>query len=267
MYLAGRELQSSVHEQPYYGRDSSRKSSLDKDIHKQAYLEEHGRPYYTGEKYDQYGRPNPDDANRQQSYPGGDRHQKPYEEADFRGRVSRGDNYPEREMHTRPYADQGGRRLREDYEEVVGQGQFSRSSQENAYNEGMPRNRFNDKDLRIQRPGESEYQAEQMEGRRYAAYEEKNPATNPMPMHGRSFHDEERRGTVREMHRGIWDKANEMQGYPHMLEHRDPRAYSQEAIPAKKKKKSRFSDATAEEIALAHMRWIVDHLLDAFRKS
>ncbi|XP_067268146.1 uncharacterized protein si:ch211-13c6.2 isoform X2 [Chanodichthys erythropterus] len=257
----GRDLQSSVHEQPYYGRDSSRKSPLAKDIHKQAYLEEHGRPYYTGEKYDQYDRPNPDDAIHQQSYPGGNRHQKSYEEADIRGRVPRGDNYPEREMHTRPYADQGGRRLREDYEEVVAQGQFSRGDrhmsidvQENAYNEGLPRNRFNDKDLRIQRPGESEYQAEQMEGRRYATYEEKNPATNPMPMHGRSFHDEQRRGTVREMHRGTWDNANEMQGYPHMFEPRDPRAYSQEAIPAKKKKKSRFSDATAEEIALAHMR-------------
>ncbi|XP_056105610.1 uncharacterized protein si:ch211-13c6.2 isoform X1 [Rhinichthys klamathensis goyatoka] len=261
----GRDLPPSVHEQPYYGRDSSRESPLAEDkIHKQAYLEEQGRPYYIDENYDHYDRPNPDDAVHQQSYPEGNRHQQPYEEADIRGRGLRGDNYPERaerEMHTRPYADQGARRLREDYEDVLGQGQFSRGDrlvsidvQEKVYNEGMPRNRFNDKDLRIQRPGESEYQAEQMEYRRYATYEEEKPATNPMPMHGKSFHDEERRGTVRELPRGPWDKANEMQGYPHMLEPRDPRAYSQEAVPAKKKKKSRFSDATTEEIALAHMR-------------
>lgn len=268
MYLTGRDLQSSVHEQPYYGRDSIRESPLVEDnIHKQTYLEEQGGPYYTGEKYDHYDRPNPDDAVHQQSYPEGNRHQQPYEEADIRGRGLRGNNYPERaeraerEMHTRPYADQGPRRLREDYEEVLGQGQFSRGDrlvsidvQEKVYNEGVPRNRFNDKDLRIQRPGDSEYQAEPMEYRRYATYEEEKLATNPMPMHGKDFHDEERRGTVRELHRGTWDKDNEMQGYPHMLEPRDPRAYSQEAVPAKKKKKSRFSDATTEEIALAHMR-------------
>ncbi|KAK7125068.1 hypothetical protein R3I94_019200 [Phoxinus phoxinus] len=259
----GRDLQSSVHEEPYYGRDTSMESPLAEDkIHKQMYLEEQGRPYYTGENYDHYDRPNPDDTVHQQSYPEGNRHQQPYEEADIRGRGLRGDNYPERaerEMHTRPYADQGARRLREDYEEVLGQGQFSRgdrlvSIDEKVYKEGMPRNRFNDKDLRIQRPGESEYQAEQMEYRRYPNYEEEKPATNPMPMHGKGFHGEERRGTVRESHRETWDKSNEMQGYPHMLEPRDPRAYSQEAVPAKKKKKSRFSDATTEEIALAHLR-------------
>ncbi|XP_067282835.1 trichohyalin isoform X1 [Pseudorasbora parva] len=263
-HFQGRDLQSSVHEQPHYGQDFNRESPLAKDMHKQTYLKEQGRPYYTGEEYDQYDRPNPDDAIRQQSYPEGNRHQKPYEEAEMRGRGLRGDNYPdraEREMHTRSYADQGGRSLREDYEGVLDQGQFSRGDrhvsidvQEKVYNEGMPRNRFNDKDLRIQRPAESKYQAEQMECRRYAAYEEEKTATKPMPMHERSFRDEERRGTVRELHREAWDNANEMQGYPHMLDPRDPRAYSQEAVPAKKKKKSRFSDATAEEIALAHMR-------------
>ncbi|KAG1946934.1 hypothetical protein F2P79_012953 [Pimephales promelas] len=261
----GRDLPPSVHEQPYYGRESSWEPPLAEDkIYEQTYLEEQGRPYYIDENYDHYHRPNPDDAVHQQSYPEGNRHQQPYEEADNRGRGLRGDDYPERaerEMHTRPYADHGPRRLREDYDDVHGQGQFSRGDrlvsidvQEKVYNEGVPRNRFNDKDLRIQRPGESKYQAEQMEYRRYATYEEEKPATNPMPMHGKSFHDEERRGTVRELHKGPWDKANEMQGYPHMHEPRDPRAYSQEAVPAKKKKKSRFSDATTEEITLAHMR-------------
>ncbi len=113
-------------------------------------------------------------------------------------------------------------------------------------------NRFNDKDLRIHQRT-SDYQKEQMEGRRHAGYEERNPAMNPMSMQGRSF-NEEKRGTVREMHSRYWDKANEVQGYSTMPKPRDPRAYSQEAVPAKKKKKSRFSDATAEEIAHTHTR-------------
>ncbi|KAF4100418.1 uncharacterized protein si:ch211-13c6.2 isoform X1 [Onychostoma macrolepis] len=238
-----------VHEQPYYGQDSLRKPPFPEQVQNQTYLDEErqGRPYYTGDSYDQYNRPNnPSHAIRQQFYPEENRHQKPYEDADVRGRHSRGDDYSERaerEMHTRPYADQGGRRLQEDYEgESLGGGQFS----------GGKINRFNDKDLRI-RPGTSEYQNEQMEGRRFAGYEERNPAMNPMSMQGRSF-NEEKRGTVREMHSRPWDKANEVQGYPTMLKPRDPRAYSQEAVPAKKKKKSRFSDATAEEIAHAHTR-------------
>uniref|UniRef100_A0A8C2ISI5 C2H2-type domain-containing protein n=1 Tax=Cyprinus carpio TaxID=7962 RepID=A0A8C2ISI5_CYPCA len=197
-------------------------------VQKQRYLDEdlHERPYYTGDKYDQYNRPNPKE----------NRHQKPYEDADIRGGHSQGDDYPEREMHTRPYGDQGGRRLCEDYEgKCLGGGQFS----------GGKINRFND--LRIH-PGASEYQKEQMQGRRNVDYEERNPAMNPMSMHGRSF-NEEKRGTVRETHSRTWDKANEVQGYPPMFQPRDPRAYSREATPAKKKKKSRFSDATAEEIS------------------
>ncbi len=206
--------------------------------------ERQGRSYYTGDNYDQYNRPNnPSHAICQQFYPEENRHQKPYEDADVRGRPSQGDDYPEREMHTRPYADLGGRRLQEDYEgESPSEGQFS----------GSKINRFNDKDLRIHHRT-SDYQKEQMEGRRHAGYEERNPAMNPMSMQGRSF-NEEKRGTVREMHSRPWDKANEVQGYPTMLKPRDPRGYSQEAVPAKKKKKSRFSDATAEEIAHAHTR-------------
>lgn len=201
-----------------------------------------GRPFYAGDKYDQYSRPNTSQI-RQQFYPEENRQQKPYEDAEVRGRLPRGDDYPEREMHIRPYADQGGRTLREDYEESLGGGQFS----------GSKINRFNDKDLRIH-PGASEYQTGEMDGRRFPGYEERNPAVNPMSMPGRSF-NEEKRGTVREMHSRTWDKANEVQGgYPPMLKPRDPRTYAQEEGPAKKKKKSRFSDATAEEIAFVHMR-------------
>uniref|UniRef100_A0A672T431 Uncharacterized protein n=1 Tax=Sinocyclocheilus grahami TaxID=75366 RepID=A0A672T431_SINGR len=237
LYLAGIDLRASVH----YGQDSLTKSPFPEQVQKQTYLDEdqHGRPYYTADKYDQYNRPNPSHAISQQFYPEENQHQKPYEDAGIRG----GDDYPEREMHTRPYADQSGRRLQEDYErESLGGGQFS----------GGQINRFNDKDLRI-RPGASEYQKEQMEGRRNAGYEERNPAMNPMSMHGRSF-NEEKRGTVREMQSRTWDKVNEVQGYPPMFQPKNPRAYSQEAAPAKKKRKSRFSDATAEEIALTHMR-------------
>uniref|UniRef100_A0A8C1P6A9 Uncharacterized protein n=1 Tax=Cyprinus carpio TaxID=7962 RepID=A0A8C1P6A9_CYPCA len=225
----GNELRASVH----YGQYSLKKSPFPEQVQKQRYLDEdlHERPYYTADKYDQYNRPNPKE----------NRHQKPYEDADIRGGHSQGDDYPEREMHTRPYGDQGGRRLCEDYEgKCLGGGQFS----------GGKINRFND--LRI-RPGASEYQKEQMQGRRNVDYEERNPAMNPMSMHGRSF-NEEKRGTVRETHGRTWDKANEVPGYPPMFQPRDPRAYSQEATPAKKKKKSRFSDVTAEEIALAHTR-------------
>ncbi|KTG47552.1 hypothetical protein cypCar_00011343 [Cyprinus carpio] len=234
---AGSELRASVH----YGQYSLKKSPFPEQVQKQRYLDEdlHERPYYTADKYDQYNRPNPSHAIRQQFYPEENRHQKPYEDADIRGGHSQGDDYPEREMHTRPYGDQGGRRLCEDYEgKCLGGGQFS----------GGKINRFND--LRI-RPGASEYQKEQMQGRRNVDYEERNPAMNPMSMHGRSF-NEEKRGTVRETHGRTWDKANEVPGYPPMFQPRDPRAYSQEATPAKKKKKSRFSDVTAEEIALAH---------------
>ncbi|XP_016398084.1 uncharacterized protein LOC107731497 isoform X1 [Sinocyclocheilus rhinocerous] len=237
VFQAGIDLRASVH----YGQDSLKKSPFPEQVQKQTYLDEdqHGRPYYTADKYGQYNRPNPSHAIRQQFYPEENQHQKPYEDADIRG----GDDYPEREMHTRPYADQSGRRLQEDYErESLGGGQFS----------GGQINRFNDKDLRI-RPGASEYQKEQMEGRWNAGYEERNPAMNPMSMHGRSF-NEEKRGTVREMQSRTWDKVNEVQGYPPMFQPKDPRAYSQEATPAKKKRKSRFSDATAEEIALTHMR-------------
>ncbi|KAI2652853.1 NADH-quinone oxidoreductase subunit F [Labeo rohita] len=240
----GSDLRASVHEQPYYGQDSLRKPPFPEKAQKQTYLDEDrkGRPFYAGDKYDQYSRPNTSQI-RQQFYPEENRQQKPYEDAEVRGRLPRGDDYPEREMHIRPYADQGGRTLREDYEESLGGGQFS----------GSKINRFNDKDLRIH-PGASEYQTGEMEGRRYPGYEERNPAMNPMSMPGRSF-NEEKRGTVREMHSRTWDKANEVQGgYPPMLKPRDPRTYVQEEGPTKKKKKSRFSDATAEEIAFVHMR-------------
>ncbi|XP_073678021.1 uncharacterized protein [Garra rufa] len=244
----GSDLRASVHEQPYYGQDSLRKPPFPEQVEKQTYLDEdrQERPFYADDKYGQYdSRPIPSQTH-QQFYPEDNRQQKPYEDAEIRGRLPRGDDYPEREMHTRPYADQSGRRLREDYEasliESRGEGQFS----------GGKINRFNDKDLRI-RTGPSDYQKEQMEDGRYPGYEERNPAINPMSMPGRSF-NEEKRGTVREIHSRTWDKANEVQGYPPMLDPRDPRAYSQAAGPAKKKKKSRFSDATAEEIAFAHIR-------------
>ncbi|XP_026144539.1 uncharacterized protein LOC113119345 isoform X1 [Carassius auratus] len=249
VFQAGSDSRASVHEQHYYEQDSLRKPPFPEQVKKQTYLDEdrHGRPYYTADEYDQYSRPNnPSHAIHQQLYPEEIRYQEPYEDADIRGRYSQGDDYPERaerEMHTRPYADQGGRRLQEDYEgESLSRGQFP----------GGKTNRFNDKDLRI-RPAASEYQKEQMEVRQYASYEERNPDMNPMSTHGSNF-NEEKRGTVREMHSRPWDKANEVQGYPPMFEPRDPRTYSHEAVPAKKKKKSRFSDATAEEIALAHSR-------------
>ncbi|XP_043073628.1 uncharacterized protein si:ch211-13c6.2 isoform X2 [Puntigrus tetrazona] len=247
VFQGGSDLRASVHEQPYYGQEPLRKPPFPEQVQNQMYLDEeqHGSSYYTGDNYDQCSRPkNPTHDVHQQFYPEENQHQKHYENADVRGRHSRGDGYSEREVHTRPYAEQGGRRLQEYYkEESLGGGQFS----------GGKINRFNDKDLRI-RPGASEYQKDQVEGRRYAGYEERNPAMNPpMSMQGRSF-NEEKRGTVREMHSRPWDKANEVQGYLPMLQPRDSRAYSHEAVPAKKKKKSRFSDATAEEIAHAHMR-------------
>ncbi|KAK2886971.1 hypothetical protein Q8A67_015199 [Cirrhinus molitorella] len=243
VFQAGSDLQASVHEQPYYGQDTLRNPTFPERVQKQTYLDEdqQGKPLYASDKYDQYSRPNPSQT-RQQFYPEETRQQKPYKDAEIRGRLPRGDDYPEREMHTRPYADQGGPRLQEDYEAGLPGGQFS----------GGKINRFNDKDLRIP-PRASDYQKEQMEGRRYQGYEERKPPMNPMSMPKRSF-NEEKRGTVREMHSRTWDKANKVQGYPPMLDPRDPRAYSQEDGPAKKKKKSRFSDATAEEIALTHMR-------------
>ncbi|XP_059365574.1 uncharacterized protein LOC132104261 isoform X1 [Carassius carassius] len=235
VFQAGSEFRAS----DPYGQDP-----FPEQVQKQTYLDEelHERPYYTSDKYDQYNRPNPSHGIPQQFYTEENRHQKPYEDADIRRGLSQGDDYPEREMHISPYDDQGRRRLREDYErESLGGGPFS----------GGKINRFNDKDLRI-RPEASEYQKEQMQGRQNVDYEERNPAMNPMSMHGRSF-NEEKRGTVREMHSRTWGKAK-VQGYPPMFQPRDPRAYSQEETPAKKKKKSRFSDATAEEVALAHTR-------------
>ncbi|XP_051527173.1 uncharacterized protein LOC127425345 isoform X8 [Myxocyprinus asiaticus] len=253
----GNDLKSTVR-----GRNPRTKSTFVKDIHKQSYLDEHGRPCYTGEKDVQYGRPHPSE----------NRHQRPYKETNIQGRFFQGDDYSEREEHARHHVDQGGRSMshsREDYEEAnLGKGQYSRGYslksrdydvQENIYQEDVPRNIFNDRDIRIhsaaQHHGETEYLEQQMEGRMYAAYEERGSGMEVMSKYSRSFHDEERRENVREFTRRMWEESNEMQGYPQRLDPRDiPRAYSHEPVPAKKKKKSRFSDATAEEIALAHMR-------------
>ncbi|XP_051520242.1 uncharacterized protein si:ch211-13c6.2 isoform X2 [Myxocyprinus asiaticus] len=258
----GNDLRSSVH-----GQDPRMKSPLVEDIHRKSNLDEDkcGWPYYTGEKNDQYDRPHPDE----------NRHQRQFEKTEIRGRFFRGDNYSKRaetEVYGRPHVEQGGGRRphsQEDYEEAnLGRGQYSRGDrleskdydvQENVYQEDVPRNKFRDRDLRIHSaapcPGESVYQEEKMEVGMYAAYEERGSGMEVMPKHGRSFHDEERRENVREFARRTWDESNEMQGYPERLDPRDfPRAYSHEPVPAKKKRKSRFSDATAEEIAVAHMR-------------
>ncbi|XP_051948341.1 uncharacterized protein LOC127619534 isoform X2 [Xyrauchen texanus] len=249
----GNDLRSNVR-----GRNPRTKSPFVKDIHRPSYLDEHGRPYFTGEKDDQYDRPHPSE----------NRHQRPYKETNIRGTFFQGHEYSEREEHARQHVDQGGRRMshsQEDYEEPnLGKGQYSRGYslksrdydvQENIYQD-VPRNLFNDRDIRFhsayQHHGETEYLEEQLEGR---MYEERGSGMEVMSKHCRSFHDEERRENVREFTRRTWEESNEMKGYPQMLEPRDlPRAYSHEPVPAKKKKKSRFSDATAEEIALAHMR-------------
>ncbi|XP_073786470.1 uncharacterized protein isoform X1 [Danio rerio] len=232
----GLNLRPSVQQQqqPYYGQDVHRSASL--DVSKQTYVseEQEGVSYYIDEKY---GR---------QPCPQENWHERAYEETDPGGRPSR--------------EDLGRGRLREEYEREP----YSRADrhvpidvQEKTYYEGVPKNRFNDKDLRVHQPGGSHYQKEHIHSSQYGAYDDRKSAGNPVPMHGRSLHDEGKRGTVREMHSRSWDKASEMQGYSHMHE---PNAYSMEDIPAKRKKKSRFSDATAEEIAFAHMRHSNKHI-------
>lgn len=199
------------------------------------------RPFYTREKFDG---PNPSS----QSYPEETRRQRPYEEPGNRG------NYSERDTHARPYADQsGGRRPqanldRRQYSSGDGHSLVARDVQENIYLDDMPRNRHNDKDLRMhsaaQRSGDSQYQ----EGRMYSAYEGREPGMDATSKHSRSFHEEERHGTAREFDRT-------MHGYHQRFKSGDdPRSYSEETIPTKKKRKSRFSDATAEEIAVVHLR-------------
>ncbi|XP_056335123.1 ribosome-binding protein 1 isoform X2 [Danio aesculapii] len=220
----GLNLRPSVQQQqPYYGQDVHRSASLDE--------EQEGVSYYIDEKYGH------------QPYPQENQHQRAYEEADPGGRSSRGD------------LSRG--RLREEYEREPysrGDRHMPIDVQEKTYHEGVPKNRFNDKDLRVHQPGGSHYQKEHMQSSQYGAYDDRKSAGNPVPMHGRSLHDEGKKGTVRER---SWDKASEMQGYPHMHE---PNAYLMEDIPAKRKKKSRFSDATAEEIAYAHMRHSKKHI-------
>ncbi|XP_056597511.1 uncharacterized protein si:ch211-13c6.2 isoform X1 [Triplophysa dalaica] len=243
VHQAGNVSQSSAH-----GRDPHRQPPLVEDVHRQPYVIEDrpGRPYYAREKYDG---PNPGDAVRHQSYPEESRRQRPYEEPGNQGLLR--DDYSERELHARPYADQdGGRRplSQQGYENTnLDRRPFSGGDGHSLVSRDVPRNRHNDKDLRIhsavQHPGDSQYQEGQMEDRMYSAY-----GMDATSKHGRSFRVDERRGAVKEFDRT-------MHGYPQRFESGDdPRSYSDEMIPAKKKRKSRFSDATAEEIAVAHIR-------------
>ncbi|TRZ01266.1 hypothetical protein DNTS_008046 [Danionella cerebrum] len=120
----------------------------------------------------------------------------------------------------------GGKRLRD---EPV-------DSRRMDYPNAVPRNRFNDRDLR-------DHVAEQYESSRIGTYEDRRSTMPPGPTHGGTFHDESRRGAVRETYNEHWDEAYQMQRYPH-----DPRAYMQQDGLVKK---SRFSDATAQEVAVA----------------
>lgn len=248
-YIAGNVSQSNVR-----GRDPRRQPPLVEDVPRQPYVNEDrpGRPYYAREKYDG---PSPGDAVRHQSYPEESRRQRPYEEPGNRGVLR--DDYSERELHARPYADQGGGRRppsQQGYEKAnLDRRPYSGGDAHSLVSRDVPRNRHNDKDLRIhagvQRPGDSQYQEGQMEVRMYSAYEGRGPGMDSTSKHGRSFREDERRGTVREFDRT-------MHGYTERFESgADQRSYSDEMIPAKKKRKSRFSDATAEEIAVAHMRF------------
>lgn len=153
-------------------------------------------------------------------------------------------------MNSRPYGDQGagmrspeegyedGNHGRKQYSSEDGHGLVSRDYkfQENVYHD----DRYNDRDLRIHNSGQSyedeKYQAVQMDDRMYSSYEERRPDMDAMSKYGRGFNEKKERGNF-----GEYDWAQS--------------SYSEDPVPAKKKRKSRFSDATAEEIAFTLTRF------------
>ncbi|XP_055075435.1 uncharacterized protein [Misgurnus anguillicaudatus] len=239
----GSNSRSSVREQPHLGRNSQRQSSIE-DRQPYSNKGRSERPYHPMEKYDQYDGPNP----------------RPYGEPAVRGTLR--EEYSERvkrDMNARPYGDQGGgmRRPEEGYEDgnfgrklyssEEGHGLVARDYdfQENVYHDDAPRNRYNDRDLRIHNSGQSYGDAKSEEGhmdaRMYSSYEERRPDVDAMSKYGRSLSEKEERGNFREY--DSWTQSS----------------YSGDPVPAKKKRKSRFSDATAEEIAITNSRHSIDY--------
>ncbi|XP_065147633.1 uncharacterized protein [Paramisgurnus dabryanus] len=240
----GSNSRSSVREQPNLGRDSQRQTLI-KD--RQPYSNEgrSERLYHTREKYDQYDGPNP----------------RPYGEPAVRGTLR--EEYSERikrDMNARPYEDQGRgmRPPEEGYEDGnFGRKQYSSEDrhglvpkdydfQENVYDDDdAPRNRYNDRDLRIYNSGQSygdaKYEQGLMDARMYSSYEARRPDVDAMAEYGRIFNEKEERGNF-----GEYDRRT--QG-----------SYSEDPVPAKRKRKSRFSDATPEEIAITNTRHTVEY--------
>ncbi|KAL7830422.1 hypothetical protein SRHO_G00315490 [Serrasalmus rhombeus] len=280
----GREedTHSYTHERSYSGRDRSGPFPLAEDGYKRSYLKDDalGKPSRYHE-VDLYEISSKDNAAHGRSYPENNRcemtnyqggRQRYYEDdncsegAYLKGDISvrsfleedsSGRHQIDRTIPARAYS---GKRQDECYPEInLRRGWNSNSDMQDVHRGGLPGSKFADTEM----SGSSRYledtdyrQDRQIQDRMYTSCEGRGRSIDELQRPRRSFqYAEEERKHVPNVENTARAGSFEVPDYTQR--HRDDlEDYTQEHRPAKRKRKSRFSDATPLEIALAQTRFI-----------
>ncbi|KAL6457021.1 hypothetical protein MHYP_G00339840 [Metynnis hypsauchen] len=279
----GREedTHSYTHERSYSGRDRRGPSPLAEDGYK-SYLKDDalGKPsrYHEDDLYERsskdnvtHGRSYPENdrcemtyyqGSRQRSYEDDNCSEGPYLKGDISVRSfleegSSGRHQIDRTIPARSYS---GKRQDECYPEInLRRGWNSSSDMQDVYRGGLSGSKFADTEMSgsSRHLEDTDYrQDRQIQDRMYTSCEGRGRSIDELQRPRRSFqYADEKREHVPNVENTARAGAFEVQGYTQR--HRDGlEDYTQEHRPAKRKRKSRFSDATPLEIALAQKRFI-----------
>ncbi|XP_026785387.3 uncharacterized protein si:ch211-13c6.2 isoform X1 [Pangasianodon hypophthalmus] len=268
----GRSLRNrgAAQDPPSYvqGRASSGRDRREQDLYNQSYMEggdAYGRPscYREDNQYDQSYR---DDGPHHPSGSGDNQYDAPYSQGDRQRRSYGERDYMERphwedEMnigafqgdgtHDRRYTEKGVPQPYDDDwhpETNPSRGPYKSRESDDYYHGNISENRFGESGMGYQESG-------RMQEPTYTSHHGTGPSMDERQRQSRNMpYTEKGRERFQDMNETGRHGSFEMQGY-----NKTQRYYpSEDAIPAKKKRKSRFSDASPLEMALARKSQIDD---------
>ncbi|XP_066530071.1 uncharacterized protein si:ch211-13c6.2 isoform X2 [Hoplias malabaricus] len=261
-------------ERSYSGWDRRGQSAQAEDSYRQSYLEPDSllRPSHYPED-DLYDRSSREKDTNRRSYPEDNRYQMTYYE-DGRQRSFQEDNstktpYMKGDISAESFAGHGrhhsgkisGRSHHDEHQDAFYQDINSRRGwtsnedvQDDFYQGSVPKNKFNESG-RSGSGQQMNYQTDmQIQDQLYTSHERRGHGRDEIQRPGKSFHyTEEGREHFHDVERSSRSGSFEVQGYSQRNKD-DFGDYTQELVPTKRKRKSRFSDATPIEQALTQKR-------------